>query len=231
MVAEAGLRAQRQDYAATRAVVLAAVHRAAQRQTMVRGTSGDPHGAQDISEHDDGAYTATYQGPCCPSWAAVTGCRAFRAAPVQGEEAKGTGEREGQGAALKWGCADRGASARPMERCPAGHQIRHLRSHRWTGNGRPGEEQGGAWSSPRAGLGASAQEKWPPAGRAGGRSRPSVSGFPRFTARCWPRLCVSCMAGRLSRHIAVMRPKTATMVAHGSVGPALDAGEFVRICR
>src|SRR5262249_2911041 len=166
---------KRQDYAATEVVVLPPFTALRSVQTLVMGDKLElRYGAQDVSEHDDGAYTGDVSG----SMLAKLGCsyvlaghserRQYHGARGPGG-GQGPGEREGQGRVEGGPGADRVRGRAPGDP-PGGAPGQPLRVTGGRGTGRPEERAGGRLGHRlRADLGDRHRGGGHAAGRAGGR--------------------------------------------------------------
>ena len=220
-----------QDYAATEVVVLPPFTALRSVQTLVMGDKLDiRYGAQDISQHDDGAYTGDVSG----SMLAKLGCGYVLAGHSERRQHHGESDAVVNAkvkAALKWGLVPIVCVGETQEIRQAGHQVSHCESQVVGAlYGLTSEQAAGLviayepiWA---IGTGEVAEPQDAQEAAAAIRDRVSAVHGPDAAANV-----------RILYGGSVKADNIAVMMAQPAIdgalvgGASLDAGEFVRICR
>jgi triosephosphate isomerase len=222
---------KRQDYAVTEVVVLPPFTALRSVQTLVMGDKLEiRYGAQDVSEHDEGAYTGDVSG----SMLAKLGCSYVLAGHSERRQYHGESNALVNAkvkAALKWGLVPIVCVGETQEIRQAGHQISHCES-----------QVDGALDGLRdeqvAGLVIAYEPVWAigtgevatpqDAQEAATAIRERVSAVHGRSVAASMRILYG--GSVKANNIAVMMAQPAIDGALVG-GASLDAGEFVRICR
>ena len=220
-----------QDYAATEVVVLPPFTGLRSVQTLVMGDKLDiRYGAQDISQHDDGAYTGDVSG----SMLAKLGCGYVLAGHSERRQYHGESDAVVNAkvkAALKWGLVPIVCVGETQEIRQAGHQVSHCESQvEGALDGLTSDQAAGLviayepiWA---IGTGEVAEPQDAQEAAAAIRDRVSAVHGPDAGANV-----------RILYGGSVKADNIAVMMAQPAIdgalvgGASLDAGEFVRICR
>jgi triosephosphate isomerase (TIM) len=219
------------DYAATEVVVLPPFTALRSVQTLVMGDKLDiRYGAQDISQHDDGAYTGDVSG----SMLAKLGCGYVLAGHSERRQYHGETDAVVNvkvRAALRWGLVPIVCVGETKEIHEAGHQVSHCESQVEAAlDGLTSEQAAGLviayepiWA---IGTGEVAEPQDAQEAAAAIRDRVSAVHGPDAGANV-----------RILYGGSVKADNVAVMMAQPAIdgalvgGASLDAGEFVRICR
>jgi len=222
---------KRQDFAATEIVVLPPFTALRSVQTLVMGDKLEiRYGAQDVSPHDDGAYTGDVSG----SMLAKLGCRYVLAGHSERRQYHGESNALVNAkvrAALKWGLAPIVCVGETQEIRQAGHQISHCESQvDGALDGLTGEQVAGlviayepVWA---IGTGEVATPQ---------DAQEAVTAIRKRVSAVHGREVAANM--RILYGGSVKADNIADMMAQPAIdgalvgGASLDAGEFVRICR
>ena len=220
-----------QDYAAAEVVVLPPFTALRSVQTLVMGDKLDiRYGAQDISEHDDGAYTGDVSG----SMLAKLGCGYVLAGHSERRQYHGESNALVNAkvkAALRWGLVPIVCVGETEEIREAGHQVSHCESQVEAAlEGLTGEQVAGLVIAyePIWAIGTGKVAMPQDAQEAAEAIRDRVSAVHGPDAAANVRILYG--GSVKADNIAVMMAQPAIDGALVG-GASLDAGEFVRICR
>ena len=220
------------DFAAADVAVLPPFTALRSVQTLIEGDKLQlGYGAQDISPHDDGAYTGEVSGRML----AKLGCRYVLAG--HSERRQYHDEDDALVNAKVKAALRAGMTPDPVRRRAAGSPRRRAAtsstpSASWTAawTASPASRWP-AWSSPMSRSGRSAPARWPPRRTRRRCARLSGAAFPPFTGT---RVAAS---ARILYGGSVKPDNMPAIMAQPDIdgalvgGASLDAGEFVRICR
>jgi triosephosphate isomerase len=222
---------RRQDYEATEVVVLPPFTALRSVQTLVMGDKLQiRYGAQDLSEHDEGAYTGDVSGPML----AKLGCSYVLAGHSERRQYHGEGNALVNAkvkAALRWGLVPILCVGETEEIRKAGHQVSHCESQVDGGlDGLTSEQVAGLVIAyePVWAIGTGEVATPQDAQEAAMAIRERVSAVHGRDAAANVRILYG--GSVKADNIAVMMAQPAIDGALVG-GASLDAGEFVRICR